>query len=127
MSPATAQNIQAANRLFEQEVAAKRNIDALDRVYTSDARILPPGGEMIQGRENIKAFWRSAIDGLNVSGVTLETVDFEAVGDTGFEIGRATLHFAAPDAPAMNAKYVVIWKQEDGMWKWHVDIWNPNQ
>jgi hypothetical protein len=21
-------------------------------------------------------------------------------------------------------QYVVIWKQEDGRWKWHRDIWN---
>jgi ketosteroid isomerase-like protein len=26
----------------------------------------------------------------------------------------------------MEAKYVVCWKQEDGRWKWHVDIWNQN-
>jgi hypothetical protein len=26
----------------------------------------------------------------------------------------------------MNAKYVVYWRQEDGHWKWHIDIWNPN-
>ncbi|HWC97594.1 MAG TPA: nuclear transport factor 2 family protein [Candidatus Sulfopaludibacter sp.] len=124
MSPATAQNIQAANRTFEQHVVAQRNIDALDNVYTKDARILPPGGEMVSGRENIKAFWKGAIEGLNVSAVTLSTVDFEAAGDTGYEIGRAVLSFAG--GGEMVAKYVVIWKQEDGMWKWHVDIWNPN-
>ena len=126
MSPATAQNIQPANRLFESEVAAKRNIDALDSVYTKDARILPPGGEMVAGRENIKAFWKGAIEGLDLSSVKLETVDFEAVGDTGYEIGRATLYFAAAGSTPMSAKYVVIWKLEDGAWKWHVDIWNPN-
>lgn len=127
MSPIQAPDTQTTNRLFEQEVVAKRNIDALDSIYTKDARILPPGSEMVSGREDIKAFWRGAIEGLNVSGVTLETVSFELAGDTGFEVGRATLHFAAPDAPAMSAKYVVMWKQEDGTWKWHVDIWNPNQ
>jgi len=26
----------------------------------------------------------------------------------------------------MEAKYVVYWRQEDGRWKWHVDIWNAN-
>jgi len=24
----------------------------------------------------------------------------------------------------MEAKYVIYWRQEDGRWKWHVDIWN---
>lgn len=127
MSPATAQDIQAANRLFEQEVVAKRNYDALDKIYTADARILPPGGAMMSGRENIKAFWKKVVEEVwsNVTSVTLETVHFEPAGEGGWEIGRATLQFAG-DAPAATAKYVVVWKKEDARWKWHVDIWNMN-
>jgi ketosteroid isomerase-like protein len=125
MSPAMQHEIATANRTFEEAVLS-RNIDALDAVYTADARILPPGGEMVSGRENIKTFWRGAIAALNVGSVQLETVDFEASGETGYEIGRATLNFAGEGAP-MVAKYVVVWKKEDGAWKWHVDIWNPNQ
>jgi ketosteroid isomerase-like protein len=126
MSPAMQQNVQATNRLFEQEVAGKKNIDALDRIYTANARILPPGAPMMSGRENIKAFWRAAIDSLNVAAVRLETIDFDLHGDTAVEIGRATLSFATPNAPEATGKYVVIWKQEDGVWKWDVDIWNLN-
>jgi ketosteroid isomerase-like protein len=126
MSPALAQDISRTNRIFEEEVAAKRNIAALDDVYTTGARILPPGAEMVSGRENIKNFWKAAIEGMNVAAVKLETVDFEPLGDTGIEIGRATLTFAAADAPPATVKYVVVWKQEDGRWKWHIDIWNPN-
>jgi ketosteroid isomerase-like protein len=124
MSPATQQDLQPTNRIFEQEVAGKRDVSALDRVYTADARILPPGAPMITGRENIKAYWQSAIEAMNVRAVKLETVSFEALGDTGIEIGRATLEFAASGAPRATVKYVVIWKHEDGLWKWHVDIWN---
>lgn len=126
MSPTQTPDIQTTNRIFEQEVAAKRNIDALDRVYTANARILPPGGEMVSGRENIKAFWRGAIEALNVASVKLETVDFQQPGDTGIEIGRATLIFNASGSQPAVMKYVVVWKQEDGAWKWHIDIWNPN-
>jgi ketosteroid isomerase-like protein len=126
MDAAMQQEIQKTNRTFEQEVVAKRNIEALDRVYTADARILPPGAEMVSGRANIKNFWRSVIEGFNVASAKLETVDFQAVGDAGFEIGRGSLHFAAPGSQPMIVKYVVIWKREDGAWKWHVDIWNPN-
>jgi len=42
MSPAMPQDIRQTNALFEQEVVAKRNIDALDRVCTANARVLPP-------------------------------------------------------------------------------------
>lgn len=124
MSPATAQDIQKANRIFEQDVVARRNIDALDQVYTQDARILPPGAEMVSGRANIKKFWKSAIDSMGVKAVKLQTVDFEPVGDKGFEIGRATLEFAA-GTPPVDVKYVVLWRRENGEWKWHVDMWSP--
>ena len=125
MNPAVAQDIQQTNRIFEQEVAAKRNIDALDRVYTANARILPPGGEMVTGRENIKNFWRTAIETMGVKAVKLQTVDFEPLGDAGFEIGRARLEFTASGAPPVDVKYVVLWKRENGEWKWHVDMWSP--
>ena len=126
MNPTTSQDIQVANRTFEQEVIGKRNFDALDRVYTANARILPPGADMISGRENIKSFWRGAAKSMNLKSAKLETVDFEALGNTGVEIGRATLTFNTPGAQPLKLKYVVVWKQEDGQWKWHTDIWNPN-
>jgi ketosteroid isomerase-like protein len=122
MQPAAAHDIQKTNRVFEQEVAAKRNMDALDQVYTRNARILPPGAEMVSGRENIKAFWRTAIESMGVKAVKLQTVEFEP--ETGFEIGRATLEFAAGTQP-VDVKYIVLWKREDGEWKWHVDMWSP--
>ena len=126
MTPALATAIRWTNQLFENEVAGNGNVEALDRIYTANARILPPGADMVTGRENIKNFWRSALQAMNVSAVKLETVDFELLGDTGYEIGRATLQFRTSGTPPAIVKYVVVWKQEDGLWKWHVDIWNPN-
>lgn len=35
------------NELFDAEVIGKRNLDALDHVYTSHARVLPPGAPMV--------------------------------------------------------------------------------
>jgi len=124
MSPATEQEISRNNRAFEAAVAA-RDMDALAAAYTADARILPPGGEMVSGRDNIRQFWDGAIAALNVASVRLETLSFEAAGDTGYEVGRATLH-PAGGGPSMQAKYVVVWKRQDGAWKWHVDIWNAS-
>lgn len=72
MSPSTILDaFKQTNRIFETEVIAGRNIDALDRVYTRNARILPPGSEMVSGRENIKKFWQGAIDTLGVKAVTI--------------------------------------------------------
>ena len=115
------------NDLFNAEVFGKRNYDALDNIYTSDARILPPGAPMIAGRTAIKDFWATMIRMANAKSAVLESVDVMLAGDDAVEIGRAVLT-VEPDGQTaqIEVKYVVYWKPEDGRWKWHVDIWNPN-
>jgi ketosteroid isomerase-like protein len=113
------------NELFNVEVGSKRNTAALDKIYTIDAHILPPGAPMVEGRESIKEFWSQAIAGMDVKTVTLATVNAEATGDSVVEIGRAEL--VTNSGHTVAVKYVVHWKQEDGLWKWHTDIWNLNQ
>lgn len=116
--------MRATNAIFCHEVAGKRNFKALDQVYTVDAKILPPGAEMVSGRAAIKDFWAAAVDALAVETATLETVEAEMLGDRIFEIGRAVLNMTGGGSATV--KYVVQWVQEDGTWKWNVDIWNAN-
>jgi ketosteroid isomerase-like protein len=124
MSPTTIQEaLRATNQIFEEEVVRQRNFQALERVYTEDARILPPGAPMVSGREAIIGFWKSAIEGLGVETGRLESVEL-IVSDYITEIGRASLNLV--DGSSVDAKYVVTWKREVGSWKWHVDIWNIN-
>jgi ketosteroid isomerase-like protein len=117
--------IRQTNELFGAEVIARRNLDALDAVYTTNARILPPGAPMIEGREQIKAFWNQAIAAMGLTNVKLTIVNAEPAGDGVVEIGRADL--SVTSGQIVTVKYVVHWKQEDGEWKWNVDIWNANQ
>jgi ketosteroid isomerase-like protein len=123
VSDAVLAAMRLTNDLMDSEVLKKQNIDAFDLIYTASARILPPGGPMIQGRENIKAFWKQAIAAMGATAVKLTTLDAEAAGDGVVEIGSADLTAGGQVA---TIKYVVYWKQEDGIWKWNVDIWNTN-
>jgi len=113
------------NDLFHTQVIQQRNIAALDQVYTSDARVLPPGAGMVNGLAQIKSFWQEALTGLGLQGAVLETVHAEPCGDQVIEIGKANLSLEGGRSLAI--KYVVYWKQEQGRWKWAIDIWNPNQ
>jgi ketosteroid isomerase-like protein len=113
------------NDLFNSRVVGKQAINELDRVYTTSARVLPPGAGMVEGREQVKAFWRETIKAFGLKSAKLTTLDAEVLGDRIFEIGRAELLVGSGDT--VTVKYVVQWKQEDGDWKWHVDIWNANQ
>ncbi|HEY1337443.1 MAG TPA: nuclear transport factor 2 family protein [Bryobacteraceae bacterium] len=111
------------NDLFNNEVIGKRNFAALDQIYTADARILPPAAPMISGRQAIKQFWSDLVQAVNARSAVLSSVDIMPAGDGIVEIGKATLTM---EAGVLEAKYVVYWRQEDGRWKWHVDIWNAN-
>lgn len=117
----------ATNDLFNTQVFGQRNFDALEQIYTRDARILPPDAPMISGREAIKEFWSNLIQSVNAKSAVLESVDVMPAGEGAVEIGRATLTIQAGDATnQMDVKYVVYWREEDRLWKWHVDIWNTN-
>ena len=118
----------STNELFNSEVFGKRNFDALDDIYTEEARILPPGADIISGRKAIKEFWSNLICSVDAKSATLASVDVMLAGDGAVEIGRATLAMQSEQSGVtqMEVKYVVYWKQESGRWKWHVDIWNPN-
>src|SRR5260221_12957765 len=92
MSPSSVtQKMHETNRIFEEEVVGKGDFSALDKVYTANARILPPGAPMVEGRENIKDFWRQAAAAMHVTAIKLHTVEVEHLGDTLCEIGRAEL------------------------------------
>ena len=117
--------MQQTNALFCSSVVKDGDFDSLESVYTTGARILPPGADLIAGLPQIKAFWKQAIAGLGVTAATLETVDAEQTGDSVVEIGRANLTLTG--GQTVPVKYVVHWKHEAGLWKWHTDIWNLNQ
>ena len=80
---------------------------------------------MISGREPIRTFWKEAAAALQVKALRLVTLEAQREGDVIVEIGRAEVDTAA-GPNALDLKYVVVWRQEDGAWRWHIDIWNAN-
>ena len=117
------EEFRATNRIFEEEVVGRGDFAALARVYTAGARLLSPGVPAITGLAGITDYWKGAAVALGVTGVTLHTVELTVTGDRAAELGRAEV-LTAPGAPPVGLKYVVLWKREDGAWKWDVDCWN---
>ena len=131
MSPTVAQDATAiragvdeTSRRFEDLFNRGDAASAARQFYTRDARVLPPGTEMLQGLERIAEYWAAAAAApqMGVRRVGLKTLDLVPLGDGAYELGRATLTLAG--GQRVMPKYVVIWKQEDGAWRRHVDIWN---
>lgn len=115
-------DIMAANQKFTD--AFQKGATTMSNYYTSDAQLMPPNSDVVQGTDNISAFWKGAY-GMGVKKAKLETMTAEQSGDQVIEIGRYTL-YGDKDAQLDAGKYIVIWKQENGGWKLHRDIWNTN-
>ena len=60
--------MQKVNALFGETVVKGRNFAALDQIYTVDARILPPGADLIEGREKHQGFLASRCRGHECAG-----------------------------------------------------------
>lgn len=122
-SSSTRQQIDSTNAAF---VAAIRHGDsaALAATYTEDAQLLPPGAPVVVGRSAIGAFWQGMFD-MGVADGALETLELDVYDDTAAEVGQGILKTKEGDVIAM-AKYIVLWKRENGAWKLHRDIYNMN-
>lgn len=119
------QSLESSNRKFI-ELFNKGDAAAVANLYASNARLLPPNGPMIEGRQNIQTFWQSFIT-MGVKLTSLEIVDVEAAGRTAIEIGRYSLTIpGAGGTSTDNGKYVVVWKRYGRSWQLSVDIWNTN-
>jgi len=117
--------IQSLNDRFAQSFNAGDGA-AVAALYTDDAVILPPGGEMMKGRSAIQAFWKGATEQLGDGKLT--TVDVKPLGsEAAREIGTFSFRTKAPQPQEITGKYVVVWEKVGGDWKLATDIWNTNK
>jgi len=117
--------IQANNDRFI-DALGNGDFDSIAQMYTEDARVYPPGAEMVQGREAIKAFWTSV--GAGVSEVSLTVLDVKSLGDSfARESGTLMLKTKGDNPQVIAGKYIVIWQKVGDQWKLSDDIWNTNK
>lgn len=120
-------SIASANQKF-MDAFSRADAAGLAALYTEDAKLLPPGSPMMNGKEAIQSFWQGAMD-MGLKEAKLDIVEVESQGNLAYEISRFTLSGQQPGGESilLMGKYVVVWKNEGGAWKLHVDIWNTDE
>ena len=98
--------------------------EAIANRYTADAKLMPPNSGIIEGKENIAAFWQGVMDA-GVAKVELYSTDSNTYGDIALDIGGAKL-YTADGALIDEVKFIVNYKKVDGKWMMHQDIWNSS-
>jgi ketosteroid isomerase-like protein len=111
-------------------VAALRSGDAkaATAVYAGNARLLAPSAELLRGSEAIEAFWRAGIEA-GISGVELNSFELEYNDGLAYEIGRYALQLEPAEGGTVvdRGNYLLVHeRQEDGSWRWAVEMFNPD-
>ncbi|MFN4143567.1 YybH family protein [Aestuariivirga sp.] len=122
------EDVRAAIEAVNAEFSAAFNrgdTAAVAALYTEDGMLLPPGEAVVSGRSGIAAYWKAGAD-MGLSNLQLRATEVESHGPMAFESGEASFDVKASDGNKTTAKvkYLVVWKNVDGAWKLHRDMWN---
>jgi len=115
--------IVAANGNF-MEAYNSGDAAGLAALYTTEGQLLPGNSDFVTGTQAIQEFWQAVMD-MGIKSTKLETIEVEGMGKMAYEVGKYQL-FAEGGHKLDQGKYVVIWKQVEGEWKLHRDIWNTS-
>ncbi|MGB3184135.1 MAG: DUF4440 domain-containing protein [Cyclobacteriaceae bacterium] len=102
-----------------------KEFDKLAEVYTEDGAILPPGADIIKGREAIKKRWILP-EGVTVTLHKATPTELKVSGDFAYDVGyyEGTTREKDGTENSWKGKYLIVWQKVDGEWKIHMDAWN---
>ncbi len=101
---------------------------AAAEVYTLDATLVVPAGELLHGRPAIERFWRTGME-IGIGDVELEVLEVRLRGDIAVEVGEYVLHVAreAGAQEVNRGRYLVVHRAEpDGRWCRAAEIFSPD-
>jgi ketosteroid isomerase-like protein len=104
---------------------AKGDVKSVSELYTETGKLLPPNGEIVEGRDKIRDFWRGVWDS-GVKKLETKTAEVIGTGTTVSEVGGYKL-FGSGGELLDEGKFIVIWKKERGNWLLHRDMWSSNR
>jgi ketosteroid isomerase-like protein len=91
-------------------------------MYSTRAKVLPPGGDAIEGRDNIRSL-ASRLINLGLNGMSLSTTGIW--GDEDLVAEEGTYIWSSNEGKEIDTgKYIVLWRKEEGKWKLFREIWN---
>jgi uncharacterized protein (TIGR02246 family) len=119
--------VEAGNTAWNQAFN-KGDAAAVTKLYTSDAKLLPPADKIVAGDKEIQAFWKSMID----AGITdhkIETVQIEGAGNTAVVAGKwqAMGKDSQGKAATFKGSVMKVLERQGDTWKTSLHTWNIAQ
>ncbi len=116
-------DIAASNETFGSGFATGDSVNFLSH-YTSDACINPSNMPKMCGAAAISAFFNGGYK-MGIRAVKITTAEVMGGNDAVVETGTYEM-FADKNVSIDKGKFIAVWKQENGKWKMHRDIWNTD-
>ena len=116
-------DIERANVAFTRAHVAG-DVAAIDAMFTRDATSLPPGAEAAVGPAALHTLTVEYLAS-GIKDFREETTDCYGNGDLLVDHGTYSVTYG-PASTVERGKYMNVWKQEDGRWKIHANIWNTS-
>lgn len=93
--------------------------------YAIDGKILPPGADIIEGKEAIKKRWMLP-DGVRILHHKITPTEIKVIGDYAYDVGYYEGKTLRKDQSEVSwkGKYLIVWIKEEGDWKIYADAWN---
>ncbi|MEP5612978.1 MAG: nuclear transport factor 2 family protein [Cyclobacteriaceae bacterium] len=99
--------------------------ERLANSYSINGKILPPGADIIQGRQAIKKRW-TLPEGVVILNHKVTPIEIKVVGEYAYDVGYYEGRTRRRDETEVSwkGKYLIVWISEEGDWKIYADAWN---
>ena len=121
--PGAKKIIDSTNAAFSALVA-KGDSAGLAALYTTDAKVMMPNMPSASGRSQIQSGFGGMFAAMGPIDLRLTAVDVWGNDDMVIEEGSYVMSKEGKEID--RAKYIVLWKMEDGKWKLFRDIFNSD-
>lgn len=115
--------IAASNKIFGASFGTGDST-AFANCYSSDACINVTGMPRMCGTPAITAFFNEGRK-MGITNIVLTTEEVMGGKEAVVEVGKYEM-FVGDKVSVDKGKFIVIWKEENGKWKMHRDIWNSD-
>jgi ketosteroid isomerase-like protein len=114
----------AASNAVYGECFGKNDSVAFVNCYTEDACINPPNMPRMCGKAAVGAFFSEGVK-MGMKQLKLTTDEVMGGKDGVIETGKYEV-IVEGGVSVDKGKFIVMWKEENGKWKMHRDVWNSD-
>lgn len=116
--------VKAVTEQFAADLA-RGDLKAISRLYTDDAKLLPPNEEAISGRAAILAYFEKILRPDLVGGAKFDHYEIYGGGVAATSISQIKM-FDTKGHVIERGKQTIVLLKQGGKWKIHRDMWSDN-